>query len=136
MKGSGSQLDENLDAFVASLQAATSVNTHDTQIEAWASTGQIATLSRLAGLLRARAASESRRDRCFDETLRHREEILALTPGIAFADTLAHLSVGAPLAWVRERLLSDQEEAWVREQVAFASAKLSRADLHVEWQGG
>jgi hypothetical protein len=42
----------------------------------------------------------------------------------------------AALAWVRERLLADQDKAWVRERVSFAVAKVSRADLHIDWQGG
>jgi len=40
------------------------------------------------------------------------------------------------LAWVRERLLYDQDEADVRARVSFRAAKLSRVDLHCDWQGG
>ena len=40
------------------------------------------------------------------------------------------------LCWVREQLLYDQDDEAVREQVAFASVRLSRVDLHADWQGG
>jgi hypothetical protein len=40
------------------------------------------------------------------------------------------------LAWACRQLLADQDEAQVRERVSFAAAKLSRADLHCDWQGG
>lgn len=40
------------------------------------------------------------------------------------------------LCWVRCQLLYDQDEALVRERVSFRAAKLSRADLHCDWQGG
>jgi len=40
------------------------------------------------------------------------------------------------LAWVRERLLYDQDAADVRTRVSFRAAKLSRVDLHCDWQGG
>jgi len=40
------------------------------------------------------------------------------------------------LCWVRERLLYDQDEADVRARISFRAAKLSRVDLHCDWQGG
>ncbi len=40
------------------------------------------------------------------------------------------------LCWVREHLLSDQDETLARERASFAVAKLSRADIHCDWQGG
>jgi hypothetical protein len=40
------------------------------------------------------------------------------------------------IAWVREHLLTDQDADTVARLVSFASAKLSRADLHIDWQGG
>ena len=40
------------------------------------------------------------------------------------------------IAWVREHLLADQDRAEISESVSFKSAKLSRADLHIDWQGG
>ncbi len=40
------------------------------------------------------------------------------------------------LLWVRDRLFADEDVAMVRESVSFAAAKLSRADIHVDWQGG
>lgn len=40
------------------------------------------------------------------------------------------------LCWVREQLLYDQDEELVRKAVSFAGVKLSRADLHADWQGG
>lgn len=40
------------------------------------------------------------------------------------------------IAWVREHLLTDQEADIVARLVSFASAKLSRADIHIDWQGG
>ena len=40
------------------------------------------------------------------------------------------------ITWVRERLLIDQDPAEVEQLVSFKSAKLSRADLHIDWQGG
>jgi hypothetical protein len=42
----------------------------------------------------------------------------------------------AALAWVRERLFADQKEALPPSALSFASAKLSRADIHIDWQGG
>jgi len=40
------------------------------------------------------------------------------------------------LCWVRSRLLYDQDERLVGDRVSFASAKLSRVDIHIDWQGG
>jgi hypothetical protein len=40
------------------------------------------------------------------------------------------------LRWVREHLLYDQDETSVRRAVSFEGVKLSRADLHIDWQGG
>ncbi|HEY1391154.1 MAG TPA: hypothetical protein VGF38_21640, partial [Ktedonobacterales bacterium] len=42
----------------------------------------------------------------------------------------------AAIAWLRDKLLSDQDAESVARLVSFASAKLSRADLHIDWQGG
>jgi hypothetical protein len=42
----------------------------------------------------------------------------------------------AAIAWLREKLLADQNTETVARLVSFASAKLSRADLHIDWQGG
>jgi len=40
------------------------------------------------------------------------------------------------LCWVREQLLYDQDDEVVREQVSFDAVRLSRVDLHADWQGG
>lgn len=40
------------------------------------------------------------------------------------------------IAWVREHLLTDQEPDTTARLVSFDSAKLSRADIHIDWQGG
>jgi hypothetical protein len=40
------------------------------------------------------------------------------------------------IAWVREHLLADQDPVTMAHLVSFKSAKLSRADLHIDWQGG
>jgi hypothetical protein len=42
----------------------------------------------------------------------------------------------AALAWVREKLFWDQPARVVREEIAFTAAKVSRADIHIDWQGG
>jgi hypothetical protein len=42
----------------------------------------------------------------------------------------------ATIAWIREKLLADQDPDTVARLVSFGSAKLSRADLHIDWQGG
>src|SRR5262249_58312931 len=42
----------------------------------------------------------------------------------------------AALSWVREKLFADQDETLVHDAVSFTAAKLSRADLHVDWQRG
>jgi len=42
----------------------------------------------------------------------------------------------AALAWVRETLFADQAETLAPDALSFASAKLSRADIHIDWQGG
>jgi hypothetical protein len=42
----------------------------------------------------------------------------------------------AALAWVRERLFADQQETLTLGAISFATAKLSRADIHIDWQGG
>jgi hypothetical protein len=54
-----------------------------------------------------------------------------------------HVHPGGPagaceeaIAWVRTHLLADQDGAAMAQLVSFKIAKLSRADLHVDWQGG
>jgi len=42
----------------------------------------------------------------------------------------------AALAWVREKLFADQGETLAPGAISFAAAKLSRADIHIDWQGG
>jgi len=42
----------------------------------------------------------------------------------------------AALIWVREKLFADQAETLASDVLAFATAKLSRADIHIDWQGG
>jgi hypothetical protein len=42
----------------------------------------------------------------------------------------------AALGWVRERLFADQAETLSGGAISFATAKVSRADLHIDWQGG
>lgn len=42
----------------------------------------------------------------------------------------------AAIAWLREHLLIDMDADMVARLVSFAAAKLSRADLHIDWQGG
>ena len=40
------------------------------------------------------------------------------------------------LAWVRDHLFADQDATMVQQAISFKAAKLSRADLHIDWQGG
>jgi hypothetical protein len=40
------------------------------------------------------------------------------------------------LAWVREKLYDDQPAKLVNEAISFEAAKLSRADVHIDYQGG
>jgi hypothetical protein len=40
------------------------------------------------------------------------------------------------LCWIRDQLLYDQDEKTLRSAVSFEGVKLSRADLHIDWQGG
>src|SRR5690348_633691 len=40
------------------------------------------------------------------------------------------------LGWLRTHLLADQKPSVVREATAFESVRLSRVDLHADWQGG
>jgi len=40
------------------------------------------------------------------------------------------------LCWLREQLLSDQDAALVQASCTFESVRLSRVDLHADWQGG
>jgi len=41
----------------------------------------------------------------------------------------------AALAWMRTRLYADQYTA-AKEAISFSAAKISRADIHIDWQGG
>jgi hypothetical protein len=41
----------------------------------------------------------------------------------------------AALAWVRAKLYADQSTA-AKEGISFTAAKISRADIHIDWQGG
>ena len=41
----------------------------------------------------------------------------------------------AALAWVRTHLYADQAVA-AKDAVSFSAAKISRADIHIDWQGG
>jgi hypothetical protein len=40
------------------------------------------------------------------------------------------------LAWVREKLYADQPSKLVNDAISFEAAKLSRADIHIDYQGG
>ncbi len=40
------------------------------------------------------------------------------------------------LCWVREQLLYDQDDTTIHRLVSFEGVKLSRVDLHIDWQGG
>src|SRR6478752_3299847 len=42
----------------------------------------------------------------------------------------------AALAWVRETLYTDQPAKLVNNAISFEAAKLSRADVHIDYQGG
>ena len=42
----------------------------------------------------------------------------------------------AALAWVREKLYADQPSKLVNEAISFEAAKLSRADVHIDYQRG
>ncbi len=42
----------------------------------------------------------------------------------------------AALGWVRETLFADQADTLLPGTISFATAKLSRADIHIDWQGG
>ena len=42
----------------------------------------------------------------------------------------------AALAWVREKLYADQPSKLVNDAISFEAAKLSRADVHIDYQGG
>jgi hypothetical protein len=42
----------------------------------------------------------------------------------------------AALAWVREKLYADQPSRLVNDAISFEAAKLSRADVHLDYQGG
>jgi hypothetical protein len=41
----------------------------------------------------------------------------------------------AALAWVRAKLYADQVAA-AKDAISFSAAKISRADIHIDWQGG
>jgi len=45
-------------------------------------------------------------------------------------------SCRAALAWVREKLYADQAPKLVDDTISFEAAKLSRADIHIDYQGG
>jgi hypothetical protein len=40
------------------------------------------------------------------------------------------------LAWIREHLLADRDSTYVQTWASFKMARLSRVDLHIDWQGG
>ncbi|HEV8189873.1 MAG TPA: hypothetical protein VGP82_00060 [Ktedonobacterales bacterium] len=40
------------------------------------------------------------------------------------------------LCWIRDQLLYDQDETTIQRLVSFEGVKLSRVDLHMDWQGG
>jgi hypothetical protein len=42
----------------------------------------------------------------------------------------------AALAWMREKLYTDQPSKLVNDAISFEAAKLSRADVHIDYQGG
>lgn len=42
----------------------------------------------------------------------------------------------AALAWLREKLFADQPSKLVHDAISFEAAKLSRADVHMDYQGG
>jgi hypothetical protein len=42
----------------------------------------------------------------------------------------------AALAWIREKLYTDQPAKVVNDAISFEAAKLSRADIHIDYQGG
>ena len=40
------------------------------------------------------------------------------------------------LAWARERLFADRDAVYVQTWASFKAARLSRVDLHIDWQRG
>jgi hypothetical protein len=42
----------------------------------------------------------------------------------------------AALAWVREKFYADQASSLINAAISFEAAKLSRADIHIDYQGG
>ncbi len=42
----------------------------------------------------------------------------------------------AACAYIRETLLADQDQAWAAEAVTVDTARCSRLDLYIDWQGG
>jgi hypothetical protein len=40
------------------------------------------------------------------------------------------------LCWIRNQLLHDQDERTVHDRLSFEAVRLSRVDLHADWQGG
>jgi hypothetical protein len=57
----------------------------------------------------------------------------------SFLHTHPQGSAGAceqAIAWVRTHLLADLDQQLVGQLVSFAAARLSRADIPIEWQGG
>jgi hypothetical protein len=40
------------------------------------------------------------------------------------------------LCWIRNQLLYDQGERTVHDKVSFEAVRLSRVNLHGDWQGG
>src|SRR5262249_490648 len=40
------------------------------------------------------------------------------------------------ICWVRTQLLYDLDNRMIHQIVSFESARLSRADIHIDWQGG
>src|SRR5262249_4096972 len=66
-------------------------------------------------------------------------------PGL-FAELLSHFLHAHPegpqgackeaLCWIRNQLLYDQNERTIHALVSFNAVRLSRVDLHADWQGG
>ena len=45
-------------------------------------------------------------------------------------------AVEAACAYIREVLLADQDQEWAAEAITADTARCSRLDLYIDWQGG